>query len=167
MDLWMGASASSLKAEVPCTRVGSAAQPAARESAGLVSLDQSRVLLFGGGSEGCVMSVTVGWCMGAVPTCVRGRGVIGSARAAETDTRRLGFCARRAEGAVQFNDLHVLDLDGKSWAPVAATGTPPSPRTGHATLAVHDDTGVKVVVLGGCSQTEGCGHALPPPVPVY
>lgn len=64
---------------------------------------------------------------------------------------------------MQFNDLHVLDLDGKSWAPVAAIGTPPSPRTGHATLAVHDDTGVKVVVLGGCSQTEGCVRDTPLP----
>jgi hypothetical protein len=63
----MGASASSLKADVPCTRVGSAAQPTARESAGLVPLDQSRVLLFGGGSEGCVR---VGCVEGGPVLCV-------------------------------------------------------------------------------------------------
>mmetsp|Transcript_35219 Transcript_35219/g.66412 ORF Transcript_35219/g.66412 Transcript_35219/m.66412 type:complete len:410 (+) Transcript_35219:136-1365(+) len=60
------------------------------------------------------------------------------------------------DGAEQFNDTHLLDINTGKWKVVETQGTPPSPRTGHATVVVeHTDGRQTVFVIGGCNLTEG------------
>lgn len=49
-----------------------------------------------------------------------------------------------AEGPL--NDLHVFDTATATWRAVAARGTPPAPRSFHASAAI----GARVFVFGGC-----------------
>ncbi|KAL1542364.1 acyl-CoA-binding domain-containing protein 6-like [Salvia divinorum] len=49
-----------------------------------------------------------------------------------------------------LNDVHVLDLETKTWSAVETTQTPPSPRFDHA-AALHADR--YLFIFGGCSHS--------------
>lgn len=49
-----------------------------------------------------------------------------------------------------LNDIHVLDLETKTWSYVETTQTPPSPRFDH-TAALHADH--YLLIFGGCSHS--------------
>jgi hypothetical protein len=76
--------------------------------------------------------------------------------AAVIDTRRDRLILFGGNGAAPLNDLWALPLAaGSSWQPLAAGGTPPSPRFGHS--AVYDAARDRVLVFGGIDHPFSAG----------